>query len=151
VDGVIDPERTIQIGLRGRGIIRCDFSYETGMRVVLVDEFQSKGVQAIVEEARKVVGDGPCYLTVDTDVFDCSEMPGTTLPEPFGLTGCEVRDFIRGLRGLNIVGADLMELSPTYDPTGKSACLASGIAFELLCLLAEARASRTGIENKTHW
>ena len=151
VDGVIDPERTIQIGLRGRGIIRCDFSYETGMRVVLVDEFQSKGVQAIVEEARKVVGDGPCYLTVDTDVFDCSEMPGTTLPEPFGLTGREVRDFIRGIRGLNIVGADLMELSPPYDPTGKSACLASGIAFELLCLLAEARASRTGIENKSHW
>ena len=151
VDGVIDPERTIQIGLRGRGIIRCDFSYETGMRVVLVDEFQAKGVKAIVEEARKVVGDGPCYLTVDTDVFDCSEMPGTTLPEPFGLTGREVRDFIRGLRGLNIVGADLMELSPPYDPTGKSACLASGIAFELLCLLSEARVLHSGKERKTHW
>jgi arginase family enzyme len=151
VDGVIDPEKTIQIGQRGRGIVRCDFSYDAGMRVVLADEFQEKGPAAIVEEARKVVGGHRCYLTIDTDVFDCSEMPGTTLPEPFGLTGREVRDFIRGLRGLNIVGADLMELSPPYDPTGKSACLASGIAFEMLCLLAEAKASRNGKSNQTTW
>ena len=78
-------------------------------------------------------------------------MPGTTLPEPFGLTGVEVRDIIRGVRGMNVVGADLMELSPPNDPTGKSACLASGIAFELLCLLAECRAKRTGEERPTRW
>jgi len=151
VEGVMDPEKTIQIGLRGRGIIRCDFAHDTGMRVVLADEFQKNGVDAIIEEARKVVGDGPVYLTIDTDVFDCSEMPGTTLPEPFGLTGREVRDFIRGLRGLNIVGADLMELSPPYDPTGQSACLASGIAFEMLSLLAESRSQHKEKTSKTHW
>jgi len=150
-DGVVDPERTIQIGLRGRGLVRADFSHESGMRVVIAEEFQEKGVNAIVEETRRIVGDGPCYLTVDTDVFDASEMPGTTLPEPFGLTGREVRDFIRGLRGLNIVGADLMELSPPYDPTVQSVCLAAGIGFEMVCLLAEARATRTGRKRKTHW
>ncbi|MEH0020387.1 MAG: arginase family protein [Desulfobacter sp.] len=151
VDGVVDPEHTIQIGLRGRGVMRCDFSRDSGMRVVLADEFQEQGAARIVEEARQVVGDGPCYLTIDTDVFDCGQMPGTTLPEPFGLTGREVRDFIRGLRGLNIVGADLMELSPPYDPTGQSACLASGIAFEMLCLLAECRAEHKDGTGITHW
>ena len=150
-EGLIDPERTIQIGLRGRGVIRGDFSYDSGMRVVLADELQEKGVQAIVDEARKVIGAGSCYLTIDTDVIDCSEMPGTTLPEPFGMTGREVRDMIRGLRGLDLVGADIVELSPTYDPTGKSACLASGLAFEMLCVLSEARVARTGREQKTHW
>jgi len=110
VDGLIDPEKTIQIGIRGR-----------------------------------------VYLSIDTDVFDCMCMPGTTLPEPFGLTGREVRDIIRGLRELDIVGADLMELSPQYDPTGMSACLASGIAFELFCLLAETKSRRNGEANSTHW
>lgn len=150
VDGVIDPEHTIKIGHRGRGIIRCDFAQETGMRVVMAEEFQERGVQDVLEETRAIIGDGRCYLTIDTDVFDCTQMPGTTLPEPFGLTGREVRDFIRGLRGLNLVGVDLMELSPLYDPTGQSACLASGIAFELLCLLAECRSihHQTGM---THW
>ncbi len=151
VEGYIDPEYTIQIGLRGRGVPRCDFSYDSGMRVVLVDELQERGVAAIVAEARELIGDRPCYLTIDTDVFDCAVMPGTTLPEPFGLTGAEVRDIIRGVRGMDIVGADLMELSPPNDPTGMSMCLASGIAFELLCLLAECQAARTGRERPTHW
>jgi len=151
VEGAIDPERTIQIGMRGRGLYRCEFSQASGMRMIKVEEFKKLGVARVVEEARQVVGDGPVYLTIDTDVFDCSVMPGTTLPEPFGLSGEEVRDIIRGLRGLNIIGADLMELSPTYDPTGMSACLASGIAFELLCLLAESRAIHFGSKRKTHW
>lgn len=150
-EGVIDPERTIQIGLRGRGLTRCDFSFDSGMRVVLVEEFQKKGAVAIAEEARKIVGSGPCYLTIDTDVFDCSEMPGTTLPEPFGLTGREVRDFLRDLRGLDLVGADIVELCPPFDPTLQSVFLATGIAFEMLCLLAEARVQRTGRKRKTHW
>jgi agmatinase len=151
VEGSIDSEHTIQIGMRGRGIYRCEFSQASGMRMIKVEEFKKLGVKKVVEEARMIVGDGPVYLTIDTDVFDCSVMPGTTLPEPFGLTGEEVRDIIRGLRGLNIIGADLMELSPIYDPTGMSACLASGIAFELLCLLAESRNIHFGGKRKTHW
>ncbi|RQG87987.1 agmatinase [Natrarchaeobius halalkaliphilus] len=150
-EGVIDPERTIQIGVRGRVLLSNDFSHETGMRVVEATEFQDAGPQAIAEEARRVVGDGPCYVTVDTDVFDCGVMPGTTLPEPFGLTGREVRDFLRGIRGTNIVGADLVELSPPYDDTGKSGCLAAGIAFELLSLVAEARDEFSDDTGRTTW
>ncbi|MEN8245489.1 MAG: arginase family protein [Thermodesulfobacteriota bacterium] len=79
-------------------------------------------------------------------------MVGVPNPRPGTRLGPkEVRDFIRGLKGLNLVGADLMELSPPFDPTGQSSCLASGIAFEILCLLAEARATHSGTERKTHW
>ena len=150
-DGFIDPEKTIQIGLRGRGVPRCDFSHDSGMRVVYVDELQEKGVPAVVHEIHRIIGEGPCYLSIDTDALDCSVMPGTTLPEPFGMTGVEVRDIIRGVADLDIVGADLMELSPPWDQTGMSACLASGIAFELLCLVAETKSRRTGAANQTHW
>jgi len=151
VEGAIDPERTIQIGVRGRVLATNQFSHETGMTTVDATEFQERGPEDVAELARDVVGDGPCYLTVDTDVFDPSAMPGTTLPEPFGLTGREVRDFLGGIRGLDIVGADLVELNPNYDPTGQSACLAAGVAFEQLCLLAEARVERTGDVRRTHW
>lgn len=150
-DGVLDPERTVQIGIRGRVLATNQFSHETGMRTVPATEFGERGPEAVAEIAREVVGDGPCYLTVDTDVFDPSAMPGTTLPEPFGLTGREVRDFLRGLGGLDLVGADLVELSPNYDPTGASGCLAAGIAFEELTLLAAAHAERTGEERRTEW
>ena len=151
VDGLIDPEKTIQIGIRGRGTPRCEFSHASGMHVVYAEELQDKGVAAITDKIQKVIGDARVYLTIDTDVFDCSVMPGTTLPEPFGLSGVEVRDIIRSMRNLDVVGADLMELSQIYDPTGMSGCLASAIAFEQICLLAEARQRRTGITHQTHW
>jgi agmatinase len=151
VEGYVDPEKTIQIGLRGRGVPRADFSIYSGMTIVYAEDFQARGVESVVAQIHDVIGDNRAYLSIDTDVFDCMCMPGTTLPEPFGLTGREVRDVIRGVRGLDIIGADLMELSPVYDPTGMSACLAAGIAFELWCLLAEARHRRTGVANQTHW
>ncbi len=151
VGGYIDPEKTVQIGQRGRGLIRSDFSKNSGMRQIMADEVQAKGVAYVVSEIKRVVGDHPCYLTLDTDVIDCGEMPGTTLPEPFGLFGREVRDIIRGMYGMNLVGADIMELSPDYDSTGQSACLAAGLAFEILCLLADSKCRRNGKKNQTHW
>lgn len=151
VDGFIDTTKTIQIGLRGRGVPRADFSHKSGMTVIYADDVQEKGIPWVIEQIKQVIGNSPVYLSIDTDVFDVSCMPGTTLPEPFGLTGVEVRDIVRGARDLDVVGADLMELSPPYDPTGMSSCLASGIAFELFCVLAEARSRRTGQNNKTHW
>lgn len=151
VDGFIDPEKTIQIGLRGRGVPRADFSLQSGMTVVYAETFQRRGLEWLLGEIDRVVGTGPVYLSIDTDVLDCMCMPGTTLPEPFGLTGVEVRDIIRGIRHLDVVGADLMELNPQFDPTGMSACLASALAFEELCLLAEARHRRSGRANPTRW
>ncbi len=150
-DGYINPEKTIQVGQRGRGIVRCDFSTNSGMRRIMVDEVQEKGIPYVVKEIKDIVGDTPVYLTIDTDVIDCGEMPGTTLPEPFGLYGREVRDLIRGLYGMNVIGADLMELSPDYDLTGKSSCLASGLAFEMLCLLADSKMRENREARQTHW
>ncbi|MBW2369799.1 MAG: arginase family protein [Deltaproteobacteria bacterium] len=151
LDGAVDPERTIQIGIRGRASILWDFSYDSGMRVVPADEVHEGGAEAIIEEARSILGDGPVYISLDTDVFDPAYFPGTTLPEPFGLTGIQVRDIVRGLRGLDIVGADITELCPPHDPTGISANLTAGMLFEMLCLLTEACVTRTGRSRKTHW
>ena len=120
-------------------------------RGVLLEEFQERGAAALAEEARSIVGNEACYLTFDVDVLDPMHMPGTGLPEPFGLTTREVRDFIRGLRGLDLIGADITELCPPADPTGMSANVVAGFCFEMLCLLSEAHVARTGVSRKTHW
>jgi len=151
LDGVLDPERTVQIGIRGRASIICDFSYATGMKVISADEFHERGANSIVEEVRQIVKDKPVYISLDTDAIDPAYMPGTTLPEPFGLTGIQTRDIVRGMRGLDVVGADIVELCPPHDHQGISANLVAGLLFEMLCILAEARVDRTGKIRKTHW
>ena len=151
LDGAIDPERTVQIGIRGRSTPYWEFSHATGMRVITMDEVDEIGLAAVIDEARNIVGDTACYLTVDCDAIDACYMPGTQLPEPFGFTSREMLRLIRGMRGLDIVGADVVELAPDYDPTGTASTLAAGLYFELLTLLAEARVTRTGSINKTSW
>lgn len=152
LDGFIDPERVIQIGIRGRVLMTVDFSLQSGMTVITAREFQKRGPQSIAEQAKAIVGDMPCYLSIDTDAFDASCMPGTTLPTPFGLTGREVRDFLDDLRGVNFVGADIMELAPQYDPTGMSSALAAAVGYEVLTLLSEAKVARNGGQkNPTRW
>lgn len=152
IDGYIDPERTIQIGIRGRVLMTRDFSRRTGMTMVTAREFQRMGPQAVAEMVKDVVGDHRVYLSFDTDCIDAAEMPGTTLPTPFGLRGREVRDLLDELHGLNFVGADIMELAPQYDPTGMSAALSASLGFEMLSLLGESVvAARGGQTRKTHW
>lgn len=104
-----------------------------------------------VEEARRVVGEGACYLSFDTDALGSPYMQGTNLAEPFGITDREARTFLRGLRGLDLVGADLVETTPASDITGASSNLAAGLAFEMLCLLAEATLERIGERRPTNW
>ena len=151
LDGAIDPERTVQIGIRGRSTPYWEFSHATGMRVITMDEVDEIGLPGVIAEARQIVGDAPCYLTVDCDAVDSCYMPGTQLPEPFGFTSREMLRLVRGMRGLDIVGADVVELAPDYDPTGTASTLAAGLYFELLTLLSEARVKRTGQVNKTSW
>ena len=152
LDGVVDPERTVQIGIRGRFSVMWDFSYDSGMRLIPADEVHERGTKSIIEEMRDIIGDGPFYLTLDTDVFDPAYLPATTLPEPFGLTSIQVRDILRGVRGMDLVGADITELCPPRDnPAESSANLVAGCLFELLCLLSEACVARTGRTRKTHW
>ncbi len=151
LDEAIDPERCIQIGMRGSLSPYWDFSREAGMRYIPMHEVYDLGVHGILAEIKRVIGDGPFYFTLDTDGIDATYLPGTELPEPFGFTTREVVQIIRGMRGLDIVGADLVELCPPYDPHGISANIGAALGFEVVCLLAEAHVRRHGQKRKTHW
>ena len=106
------------------------------MRVVFIEEFEAKGVEAIVREARRIVGDGPTYLSLDIDGLDPVYAPGTGTPEVGGMSTRETLGLLRGLDGLNLVGGDVVEVSPPYDPSGNTALLGATLMYEILCLLA---------------
>jgi guanidinopropionase len=136
LDGVIDPERTIQIGIRGSSEFIWEFSYEAGMTVIHAEEFARMGVEAVIEKTRAVVGDGPVYVTFDVDGLDPAFAPGTGTPEVGGLTPREAQALLRGLAGLNVIGGDLVEVAPQYDATTNTVHVGAQMAFEILCLMA---------------
>lgn len=138
--GVLDPERCIQIGIRGAAEVYWEFSHESGMTVVPVHTFNDMGVHAVIDKARVVVGKGPTYVTFDVDGLDPVYAPGTGTPEVGGLNTIDAIQLLRGLRGLNIVGGDLVEVAPDYDPTTNTAQVGKQMLFEILCLAAERRA-----------
>jgi len=142
LDGVLDPDRTIQIGIRGPAEPVWEFSYDSGMTVIHIEDFVELGVNNVIQKAREVVGDGPTYISFDIDGLDPTYAPGTGTPEVGGLTTREALALIRGLRGLNLVGGDVVEVAPQYDPTTNTARAGAQMMFEILCLLAEARAGR---------
>ena len=145
-EGIIDPTKTIQIGIRGgqNNLDGLNYSYDSGMRVVEMDEFTDLGVEAVVAEARKVVGDAPTYITFDVDGIDPVFTPGTGTPEVGGLTTVEALRLLRGLRGLNLIGGDVVEVAPPFDQTGNTALVGASMMFEILCLLAESFSQRKG-------
>ncbi len=136
LDGVLDPERTIQIGIRGAANVFWEFSYASGMTVIEIEEFTALGVAAVAERARAVVGGGPVYVSVDVDGFDPAFAPGTGTPEVGGITPREGIALLRALTGLRVIGADVVEVAPQYDPTTNTAQLAAQLLFEELALLA---------------
>jgi guanidinopropionase len=137
--GVLDPKRTIQIGIRGgqNFMDGINFSLSHGMRVVFIEEFAALGVEAVIGEARRVVGDGPTYISFDVDGLDPVYAPGTGTPEVGGMTTLEAQQLLRGLRGLNLVGGDVVEVAPPYDQTGNTALVGATMMFEILCLIAD--------------
>ena len=138
LDGALDPERCIQIGIRGASNMFWEFSYAAGMTVIEMEEFMALGVDAVAARAREVVGTGPIYVTVDVDGFDPAYAPGTGTPEVGGLSAREGLTLLRALTGLDVIGADVVEVAPQYDPTTNTAQLAAQILFEELALLAAA-------------
>jgi guanidinopropionase len=146
-EGLIDPERMIQIGIRGaqNDPDPWNFSERSGMRVVYIEEFESLGVEGVVAEARRVVGDLPTYVTFDVDGLDPVYAPGTGTPEIGGITTREALSLLRGLRGLNLVGGDVVEVAPPFDPSGNTALVGATLMYEILCLLAETGAPDRGI------
>ena len=144
LDGVLDPERVIQIGIRGGAEYLWEFSYESGMTVIHAEEVASMGVDAAVKKAREVLGDGPTYVSFDVDSLDPGFAPGTGTPEVGGLTPREALAIVRGCMGLDVVGADVVEVAPSYDPTNITAQAGAQMLFTLACLAVEARTRRRG-------
>ena len=141
-EGLLDPKRVIQIGLRGTSTVPGSlwrFSEQSGMRVMPMDELHDRGWRWAVEEARRVAGNGPTYLSFDIDSLDPVYAPGTGTPEAGGLSMIEAMRIVRGLAGIDAVGADLVEVSPPFDLGGLTAFHGASILFELLCVLAAAR------------
>ncbi|MFN3686961.1 agmatinase [Salinarimonas sp.] len=138
LDGVLDPERTIQIGIRGSAEWLWEFSTESGMTVIHAEEVDTLGIPAIVERARAIVGEGPVYVSFDIDSIDPAFAPGTGTPEVGGLTPREVLALMRGLAGLDVIGGDVVEVAPQYDATTNTAHVAAQMLLEILCLMARA-------------
>ncbi len=138
-EGLLDPQRTIQIGIRGsvNDLDLWKFSHDSGMRVMYMDEFHRLGIEATLKEIKHVVGNGPVYISFDIDSLDPAFAPGTGTPEIGGLTSLEAQLLIRGCSGLNIIGADMVEVSPPFDPSGNTAMVGANVLFELLCITAE--------------
>jgi len=138
---LIAPDRMVQIGIRGAANSpECwEFGERNGIRIIFMEEFARIGVDKTVEEARRIVGNGPLYITFDVDGLDPAFTPGTGTPEIGGITSLEAPGLIRGFRGLNLVGADVVEVSPPFDPSGYTALVAATMMYEILCILAGSR------------
>ncbi len=142
-EGLLDPKRTIQIGIRG-SLNDPDvwkFSHDSGMRVIYIEEYFEIGYKAVIEEARKIVGAGPTYISFDVDALDPVYAPGTGTPEVGGYSTLEAQLMIRGLSGLNLVGGDVVEVAPPFDPSGNTALVGATMMFEILCVVAESVAN----------
>ena len=138
-EGLLDPKRIVQIGIRGALYSDTDKTWglEQGIRVIEIEEYNDLGIEAVIAEARRVVGDGKTYLSFDVDALDPVYAPGTGTPEIGGITTYDAQKMIRGLRGLDLVGGDVVEVSPPFDMSGNTALVAVTMMFEILCLLAE--------------
>jgi agmatinase len=139
LDGVLDPERTIQIGIRGAAEWLWEFSFESGMTVIHAEEIDTIGIPAVIARAREIVGKGPVYISFDVDSLDPAFAPGTGTPEVGGLTPREVLAILRGLAGLRVIGGDVVEVAPQYDSSTVTAQCAAQVLFTQLCLVAMGR------------
>lgn len=143
-EGLLDPKRVCMIGIRGPAydFEDRDFADAVGIRVIPIEEFHARGVEDVMAEAREIAGSGETYVSYDIDFIDPAFAPGTGTPEIGGPNSFQALEVVRGLKGLNIIGADLVEVSPPFDTSGATAFLGVTIMFELLCVLAECKARK---------
>lgn len=136
-DGLLQCDKVTQIGLRGTGYHADDFDWcrQQGFTVVQAEECWNRSLKPLMEEVRARVGDTPVYLSFDIDGLDPAFAPGTGTPEVGGLTVQQGLEIVRGMKGLNVVGADLVEVSPPYDQAGTTALVGANLAFEMLCVM----------------
>ncbi len=143
-EGLIDPARTVQLGLRGSRFVPEDirYGYDAGFTVITMDDYEALGRAATINRILETVGSGPMYITIDIDGLDPSFCPGTAVPEIGGITPRDVQKILQGLMGCDVIGADVCEVAPCYDPTGITSVTAANLMFELTCLIAH-KLSRT--------
>ncbi|MEL7398166.1 MAG: agmatinase [Pseudomonadota bacterium] len=137
-EGLLDPKRVVQIGLRGTmyDTEDRDFAAAEGIRLILIEEFFARGVEDVMAEAREIAGTGPTYISYDIDFVDPTFAPGTGTPEVGGPNSFQALQVVRELKGVNILGADMVEVSPPFDASGGTAFLGVSIMYELLCVMA---------------
>jgi guanidinopropionase len=143
-EGLVDPKRTVQIGLRGSRFSDDDYQWglDQGMRCITMDEYEDIGRAEVINEIDQVTGTGPTYISFDIDGLDPSFAIGTGVPEVGGLSVRDCQVIIRSMQGKHLVGADICEVSPPLDPSGHTAVSAANLMFEMLCILADSLASR---------
>jgi len=141
-EGLLDPRRTVQIGIRGSVYSDTDLSFaiDSGVRVIHMEELAVRSAPDVLAEVRSIVGQEPTYISFDVDCLDPAFAPGTGTPEVGGMTTLQAQQLVRGLQGLNLVGADVVEVAPPFDVGGCTALVGATMVFELLCLLADAHA-----------
>mmetsp|Transcript_20833 Transcript_20833/g.33428 ORF Transcript_20833/g.33428 Transcript_20833/m.33428 type:complete len:175 (+) Transcript_20833:1-525(+) len=137
-EGLLDPKRVVQIGIRGSTYDDedTDFAKSVGIRVIRIEEFFKRGLEDVMSEARGIVGTEPTYVSYDIDFVDPTFAPGTGTPEVGGPNSFQALEVVRKLDGLNIIGADMVEVSPPFDSSGGTAFLGVSVMFELLCVMA---------------
>jgi guanidinobutyrase len=138
-EGLLAPQRVVQIGLRGSGYAADDFDWSRrqGFRVVPAEACWYRSLAPLMAEVREQMGDAPVYLSFDIDGLDPAFAPGTGTPEVGGLSVWQGLEIVRGCSGVNLVGADVVEVSPPYDRSGNTALLAANLLFEMLCVLPD--------------
>jgi guanidinopropionase len=138
-ENLIDPKRMIQIGIRGAQNSEESWqaTEDLGVRVIYMEEFTSLGIKATLEEIKRILGHNPTYVSFDIDSLDPAFAPGTGTPEIGGLTPIQAQALIRGLAGLNLIGGDVVEVSPPFDPTGNTALIGATLMYEIVCVLAD--------------
>lgn len=135
---IVQPDKVVQIGLRGSGYADDDFDWprQQGFRVIQAEDTWYKSLAPIMAEVREQMGDHPVYISFDIDGIDPAFAPRTGTPEVAGLTSPQGLEIIRGCYGMNIVGGDLVEVAPSYDTSGNTAVLAANLLYEMLCAYA---------------
>ena len=136
-EGLVDGERVVQIGLRATGYAADDFDWprRQGFRVVQAEECWHRSLEPLMVEVREQMGSGPVYISFDIDGLDPAFAPGTGTPEIGGLTVIQGIEIVRGCRGLDIIGGDMVEISPPFDTSGNTALVGANLLFEMLCSL----------------
>lgn len=137
-EGVLDPKRVVQIGIRGSVYEpgEHDWAKAQGIRIIYMEEFVARGPAAVIAEALEIVGQDPTYITFDIDSIDPSMAPGTGTPEIGGFTTREAQQMLRLLGPVNIAGADVVEVAPPFDVGGMTALAGATVMFELMCVMA---------------